>query len=221
MLIFDFVMLPITIKAPGRINLIGEHTDYNDGLVLPAAINRYLTVNLKPNSRNSLILRALDLEEAFEVPLDSLAAAKEPAWINYFAGSYLESFKNRKPFGFEVSVTSDIPMGSGLSSSAALIVAAYLAFKKTLNLPVEDIGFLIDCQKIEHQYASVITGLMDYFASYLGQKDNAVYLDCKTLEYSYIPLEFEARGIAIVVCNSLVKRKLASSEYNLRRQQCV
>ena len=209
----------LTVSAPGRINLIGEHTDYNGGFVLPIAIDR--NICMAGTKRNDRIIRvySIDYGQNVQFDLNSIQFNKEKIWVNYIGGvlkSLLEISADIN--GADIVFGGDIPEGAGLSSSAALEVATVYFFKILFDLHIPRIEMIRLCQRAESQFVGVNCGIMDQFISMLGKKDHALFLDCKNLSYKNIPLRLE--GFNIVVCNTNVKRELASSEYNKRRATC-
>ena len=217
-------------SAPGRVNLIGEHTDYNDGYVFPVAIDKYLNIAARKRPDRRVTLYALDVGDAWEFCFDTLNAIppQAPAWSHYLIGvAALLQASGREIAGIDAVITGDVPIGAGLSSSAALSVAATLAFLTAGSelvgdeFPVpednkKDLAAL--CQRVEHEFAGVKCGIMDQTISLLGQENHALFLDCRSLEYEHVPLNLTEHAIAI--CNTKVKRELAASEYNKRRAEC-
>lgn len=212
--------VPLIVKSPGRVNIIGEHTDYNEGFVLPAVIGKaaYLAVSLRED--NEIHLTALDLNEKFTTTVDALKPVGDISWPNYILGAAAQFFKKDIPLkGFNAVLTSNVPIGSGMSSSAAVECAAVFALNELLQAGLERIEMVKMAQKAEHEYAGVMCGIMDQFASMMGKADHVIKLDCRTLEYEYVPFNF--KGIKILLLNTNVKHSLASSEYNNRRNECM
>ena len=210
---------PIVVRSPGRINIIGEHTDYNDGFVLPAAINKaaYLAIALRDDDEIHLI--AADLNETFSISLNELKPANDVIWPNYILGSVAQFIKKGIPLkGFNAVLSSDVPIGAGLSSSAAVECATTFALNELMHTDIERIEMVKMSQTAEHEYAGVMCGIMDQFASMMGKKDHVIKLDCRSLEYEYVPFKLE--GIKILLLDTNVKHSLASSEYNTRRKEC-
>ncbi len=217
-------------SAPGRVNLIGEHTDYNDGYVFPVAIDKYINIAARKRPDRRVTLYALDVDDSWEFSLDTLSAIppETPTWSHYFIGvASLLQTSGREITGIDAVITGDVPIGAGLSSSAALSVAATLAFLTAGSELVGD-GFPVPednkkkfaalCQRVEHEFVNVKCGIMDQTISLLGKENHALFLDCRSLEYEQIPLNLGEHAIAI--CNTKVKRELAASEYNKRRAEC-
>jgi galactokinase len=210
---------PLIIKSPGRVNIIGEHTDYNEGLVLPAAIDKaaYIAVSLRED--NEIHLTALDLKETFCTTIETLKPIGEINWPNYMLGAAAQFLKkNIQLKGFNAMLTSDIPIGAGLSSSAAVECATVFALNELLQAGLERIEMVKMAQKAEHEYATVLCGIMDQFTSMMGKADHLIKLDCRSLDYEYLPFKFD--GIKILLLNTNVKHVLASSEYNTRKNEC-
>jgi galactokinase len=209
---------PIIIRSPGRINIIGEHTDYNEGFVLPSAIDKSIYFAISKRVDDAIHLYAEDFKEDF---LGNISEIKktEILWANYVLGVVNELQKDGKIIGgFNAIITSDLPIGAGISSSAALECATAFSLNHIFNLQIEKIDLVKHAQKAEHNFAGVMCGIMDQFASMLGKKNHCIKLDCKTLEYEYVPLKLD--GYSIVLLNTNVKHSLASSAYNTRRQEC-
>jgi galactokinase len=206
-------------RSPGRINVIGEHTDYNEGFVLPAAIDRYCQVAAIQADDDTISLYAHEFEESYTVSLKDIHP-RPNSWTNYVLGVVDQLVKrNYNISGFKMAITGDVPVGAGLSSSAAIecAVCAALDYLFKLNLSKFDIALI--SQKAEHTFPGVQCGIMDQFASVFGKKNHALQLDCRSLEYEEVPLELE--GYKIVLLNTNVKHSLASTEYNTRRQECA
>jgi galactokinase len=213
-----FNAVPTIIRSPGRINIIGEHTDYNEGFVLPAAIDKAIYLAINRRIDDEIHLYADDFKESF-VGSTNQVHKTEILWANYILGVVHELQKAGKIIaGFNAVVTSDLPIGAGISSSAALECATAYALNHIFNLQIEKIDLVKHAQKAEHNFAGVMCGIMDQFASMMGKKDHCVKLDCKTLDYEYVPLKLD--GFSIVLLNTNVKHSLASSAYNTRRQEC-
>lgn len=212
-------MQSVKVKAPGRINLIGEHTDYNDGFVLPAAIQMGATSTITKRADDEIHLTATDLNDTLII--DSLANLRisEKQWANYIIGVIVQFVKKRKfPTGFDIQLTSDVPMGAGLSSSAAIECSIAFGLNELFEFGIDKMELTFMAQKAEHDFAGVQCGIMDQFASMFGKKDEVVLLDCQTMQYQYFPLQL--KGYQIILFDTGVKHALASSEYNTRRKEC-
>ncbi|HEY2648799.1 MAG TPA: galactokinase [Puia sp.] len=203
--------------APGRVNLIGEHTDYNQGFVLPAAIDKNIWLAMAPNDKNCLTVRALEYQEDYSFSLNDMHPVK--GWPTYLLGMIHMIMPERHlPRGMDVVVTGNVPVGAGMSSSAALCSAFGLALNEHFHLGLSKMDLALAGQKTEHQFANLQCGIMDQFASLHGKAGHLMKLDCRSLDYEYIPFDFP--DIRIILVNSMVSHSLASSEYNLRRDQC-
>lgn len=210
----------IIVRSPGRVNIIGEHTDYNEGFVLPAAIDKAAYVAMSLRNDDEIHLTAADLNETFSTTVSALKPVGDVSWPNYILGAVAQFVKRGvKLPGFNAVLSSDVPMGAGLSSSAAVECATVFALDHLLQTNIDRITMVGMAQKAEHEYAGVMCGIMDQFASMMGKKDHVIKLDCRSLEYAYVP--FKLDGIKIVLLNTNVKHSLASSEYNTRRNECT
>jgi galactokinase len=210
---------PLLVRSPGRINIIGEHTDYNAGFVLPAAIDKaaYIAVSLRDDDEIHLV--AADLDRSFQTRVSDLAPRSNPDWPDYILGSAAGFIgKGIALKGFNAVLASDVPMGAGLSSSAAVECATVFALNELLQSNLDRITMVHMAQHAEHTYAGVKCGIMDQFASMMGKKDHLIKLDCRSLEYDYVP--FSLKGIKVLLLNTNVKHSLASSAYNDRRHDC-
>lgn len=209
----------IIVRSPGRINIIGEHTDYNEGFVLPAAIDKaaYIAASLRDDDEIHLL--AIDLNESFSIKLSDLRPVADISWPNYILGSAAQFIKRGvKLSGFNIALSSDVPIGAGLSSSAAVECAVVFVLNELLKTNIDRLTMVQMAQKAEHEFAGVLCGIMDQFASMMGKKDYLIKLDCRSLEYEYVPFKLE--GIKVLLLNTNVKHSLASSEYNTRRKEC-
>lgn len=209
---------PLIVRSPGRINIIGEHTDYNEGFVLPAAIDKAIYVAISPRDDNEIHLYAGDYDETHVVTVDTLAPS-DKQWPNYILG-VADQFQKRgyEIKGFNLAIDGDVPLGAGLSSSAAVECATAFALNELFNLQISKLEMVKTAQLAEHTFAGVMCGIMDQFASMFGKKDHAIKLDCRSLDYEFIPLELN--DYKILLLNTNVKHSLSSTEYNTRRQQC-
>ncbi len=206
------------VRSPGRINLIGEHTDYNLGFVLPAAIDKAIYLAIQAREDDIVHLVAANLEESFETRLDTIAVS-DLHWPNYILGVVDQLQKEGHALrGFNAVVSGDVPLGAGLSSSAAVECATAFALNTLFKTELSPLEMVQLSQRAENQFVGLQCGIMDMFASMFGKKDQVVRLDCRSLEYAYMP--FHTTDIQVVLMDTGVKHSLASSEYNLRRQEC-
>ena len=209
---------PLVVKSPGRINIIGEHTDYNEGFVLPGAIDKAIYIAISKRDDDLVVLYAVDYKEDFSCRLSEIERSQK-SWPNYILGIVDQLKKaNKNITGFNAVIDGDIPLGAGLSSSAALECATAFALNELFELHLDKMQMVKMAQAAEQQFAGVNVGIMDMFASMFGQKDHVIKLDCRSLEYGYVPLRLNK--IKIVLFNTNVKHSLASTEYNVRRKEC-
>jgi len=218
---FNYAPL-LAVQSPGRINLIGEHTDYNHGFVLPAAIDKYIQVAIGKRRDGAIHMVALDLGETIILPIDHLAPHATP-WVNYIIGVVYEvlektNSKDALAQGFDICIQGTIPSGAGLSSSAAVECAVIFALNELYELQLTKMEMALMAQKAEHHFAGVKCGLMDMFASLHGQKNKVILLDCASLAYTYYPLALNE--YSIILFDTQIKHALASTEYNTRRLEC-
>lgn len=206
-------------RAPGRINLIGEHTDYNEGFAFPAAVNRATWVAMQRRIDTKVWVYSVNIDERIEFDLKILRNEREHGWANYVK-AVLNALVNRgwKMEGLNIYVQSDVPLGGGMSSSAALECATAYAAMGLFPYTIDRLSVAKMCQRAENSFVGVNCGIMDQFASCYGKKGHALFLDCRTLKAEAVPLALA--GKVLIIVNSGVKRKLASSEYNKRREQC-
>lgn len=211
---------PTVILSPGRVNLIGEHTDYNDGFVLPAAIDKKVVLAITPNDLSRIRLVAADMDQAkYETAISETYKRSDLGWPNYILGVVDQLQKQGyKIDGFDCLFGGDIPIGAGLSSSAALEGGILTGLSTLFDLNLTKLQMAKMGQKAENQFVGVQCGIMDQFANLHGESGSVIRLDCRSLEYSLYP--FERDDIAILLCDTKVRRELASSEYNVRRKQC-
>ena len=223
----------LVVKSPGRINLIGEHIDYNHGFVLPAAIDKFIELAIGKRTDGAIHMVAVDLGETIIVPMHNLAP-HATAWVNYIIGVVdqvlntennnasieinLVSKREDLAAGFDICIQGNIPLGAGLSSSAALECAVLFALNELYSLSLTKMQMALLAQSAEHKFAGVHCGLMDMFASLHGEKNKAILLDCDSLAFTYYPLALN--DYSIVLFDTQIKHALASSEYNTRRLEC-
>lgn len=205
-------------RAPGRVNLIGEHTDYNDGFVMPAAIQFYTWVAIAQREDRRITVRSASFEDSLEFSLADSGVHSRHHWSDYVRGvAMVLQQLGHELRGADLLIHGEVPIGSGLSSSAALEVSTGLALLAMSGIAVDLKQLALACQKAEIEYAGARVGIMDQFISCLGSKDHALRLDCRSLDYQLIKLP---AGVSLVVCNSMVKHDLATGEYNVRRAEC-
>ena len=234
----------LVVKSPGRINLIGEHTDYNHGFVLPAAIDKYIEVAIGKRTDGAIHMVALDLGETIILPIHKLTP-HATQWVNYIIGVVDQVFNKSQSAnnnfigtqntltnteittavndtnlsgGFSICIQGNIPLGAGLSSSAAVECAVLFAINELYGLSLSRMQMALMAQAAEHRFAGVKCGIMDMFASLHGQKNKAILLDCDSLAFTYYPIELN--DYSIVLFDTQIKHALASSEYNTRRLEC-
>jgi len=206
-------------EAPGRVNLIGEHTDYNEGFVLPVAIDRTTAVAVATREDDRVRVHSVDHDQRDDFTLDNARRHPMGGWRNYVRGVLWALLDSQLPVrGIDLSISGDVPQGAGLSSSAALelALAGAICAASGVELPHREMALL--CQRAEHMYAGVRCGIMDQFAAAFAREGRALFIDCQSLETEDIPLP---GGIAIVVIDSKVPRDLAATPYNRRRDECA
>ena len=209
---------PLVVRSPGRVNIIGEHTDYNEGFVLPAAIDKAIYVGISAREDDIIHLYSESYQQDYIVRIPDIKPGDIP-WTNYILGVVDQLLINGFPVrGFNLALHGDVPLGAGLSSSAAVECAVIFAIDQLFDFQLDKMELVKMAQKAEHKFAGVMCGIMDMFASMFGKKGYAIKLDCRSLEYEYEPLHME--GYKILLLNTNVKHNLASTAYNERRQQC-
>ena len=207
--------------APGRVNIIGEHTDYNDGFVLPMAIDMGTTVAISKRNDKTINVYAKTIDESLTFELNDIPATNIGSWNAYVVGVFASISKitdNDNLCGADVVIDSNLPMGAGLSSSASLDVCLIYAYAKLCNIDISKERIAILAQQVEHEYAGTNCGIMDQMIIACAQNENALLLDCKTLKQQNIPLKMG--NMSFVICDTKVKHSLASSAYNTRREEC-
>ncbi len=209
---------PRVFRSPGRINIIGEHTDYNNGFVLPAGVDKAVYFAIAPREDEQVVLHALDLNESYQCALNDWRKP-EQGWAWFQLGVLDQLTKQQLPVrGFQVVFGGDIPAGAGMSSSAALECCLLYALNALFELGLDRLQIAKMAQKAENEYVGLNCGIMDQFASVFAQEGKVIRLDCQTLEYTYFP--FRLSGYSLVLCDTTVKHSLATSEYNTRRAEC-
>ncbi|MDF3070444.1 MAG: galK [Polyangiaceae bacterium] len=216
----QFTGTPQVFSAPGRVNLIGEHTDYNDGFVLPMAIERRTYVAGAKNGTSLLRVKSLTLGESVEVDLAGPARKRRGSWVDFVEGTARALLERKLPVvGCDLLIDSNVPHGAGLSASAALELALGIALVSLGGETEPDrVQLALAGQAAEHQYVGTMCGIMDQYIAALGERDAALLIDCRSLEPRAVPLRL---GTArVLVCDTKVKHELSSSEYNVRREEC-
>jgi galactokinase len=211
-----FGQRPRIFRAPGRVNLIGEHTDYNDGFVMPAAIQFATWAAVAPRTDRHLVVHSENYGETCEFDLDEPEPWRRGHWSDYVLGvAVILQRSGIKVAGANLLIRSEVPIGAGLSSSAALEVAVAMALAPE---PIEPVRVAKLCRRAEHEFAGVECGIMDQFVACHAKAGTALLLDCRSLEYSFAPLP---GGVKMAIANSMVRHALAASEYNRRRAECA
>ncbi|TAM81370.1 MAG: galactokinase [Acidobacteria bacterium] len=208
----------VTAHAPGRVNLIGEHTDYNDGFVLPAAIDRAIEFAAQPRNDHVVHAYSIDFNDQVEFSLDAIEKDEEHPWSNYLRGVFkLMQEEGHRLAGADLAFGGNVPREAGLSSSAAVEVGAVALAMKMFEIKLGPLEVVRLARRAENEFVKVPCGIMDQFACAMGKRDHALFLDCRDLSYRYVPL---SGRVKIVVCYSGVRRALAASEYEIRLKQC-
>jgi galactokinase len=211
----------LVAKAPGRVNLIGEHTDYNDGHVLPLAIDRTVAVAAAPRA-GAVQAYSLDYDQEDSFSLAEIRALPEGGWRNYMRGvAWAMRKAGHSLRGLQLALSGDVPIGAGLSSSAALEVAVAAAFAAVSEIPLDRRDVALLAQRSENDFVGVQCGIMDQLVAVFGQPDHALLIDCRSLDVEPVLLSLDRQGMAVVIVDSAVRRALGESPYNQRRQQCV
>jgi galactokinase len=206
------------VRSPGRINLIGEHIDYNDGFVMPAAIDRSIVFAVAKNSSQKVNLYSLDFNQTIVINLQK-PFARQGNWSDYLVGVLDQFLKvNKSIAGFDLVFGGDIPLGAGLSSSAAVECGLAFSLNQLFDLQLSTLELVQLSQKAENNFVGINCGIMDQFASMFGQSSAVIQLDCRSLAYQYIP--FLQHNHVLILCDTTVKHSLGDSEYNQRRQEC-
>lgn len=218
---FEFIFddVPLLVKSPARINLLGEHTDYSDGLVLPATINRWIIFGISKRKDRIVKIHANDLNDEIQFNLNDIQNS-EKEWPNYLMGVVFELLKmNYSVSGFNCLFGGNIPQGAGLSSSAAIECGLLFALNELFNFGIDKFEMAKIAQRAENEFVGMKCGIMDQFINLFGKEDCFVKLDCRSLEYEYYP--FVSEDVSVVLCDSRINHSLASSEYNKRREECA
>ena len=223
---------PTFFQAPGRVNLIGEHTDYNGGFVMPVAIGFFTTVAIRPRAGKTLRVHSINVAETIEIDVETLLTAPlprpgPPHWSNYVAGvaRALASYGVLLQ-GADLLIASDVPIGAGLSSSAALEVACAIALMETSGASIDRQVLALLCQQAENEFVGMRCGFMDQIASACARARHAMLLDCLSIQHRLLPLDAKGEGnghgdsFRVVICNTTVRHQHAGGEYNRRREQC-
>jgi len=210
----------IGARAPGRVNIIGEHTDYNHGFVLPMAIERETVILARPRADRIINAYAANMKRTAQANLDHRVRNAQESWIDYIVGVADQLAKLGKPFiGADIMIIGDVPLGSGLSSSAALEMAALVLFETLGGFTIEGEQAPKLGQRVENEFLGLSTGIMDQFISRMGKQGHALFLDCRSYEYELVPVALS--GAKFVIANTCVSRGLTSSKYNERVAECA
>jgi galactokinase len=213
-----FGCLPSIYRAPGRVNLIGEHTDYNDGFVMPAAIGFRTQVAIAPRNDRCLVIHSENYSERIEFDLDLLPADRAGHWSDYVIGVVTMLRRSGKAIpAANLLIEGNVPLGAGLSSSASVEVAVACALLDLAGEAIDPTNLALLCQKAENDFVGARCGIMDQFIATHARSGQALMLDCRSLEYRMLPIP---EGVALVICNTMVKHSIAKGEYNQRRAEC-
>ena len=209
---------PVLVQAPGRVNLIGEHTDYSEGFVLPAAIGFRTQIAIAQRDDRRLLVTSENYAESVEFDLDDMPVSARVHWSDYVAGvaRLLDRALGGLP-GANLYIHGNVPLGAGLSSSASLEVAVCKALLEISGKTLEGVSVARLCQRAENEYVGARCGIMDQFISVHGKRNHALRLDCRTLEFKQLPIPSDIR---LVICNTMVRHSVATGEYNKRRVEC-
>lgn len=209
---------PLIVRSPGRVNLIGEHTDYNMGYVLPAAIDKSIYFAIAPREDRYCKIIALDMDDEYQFALNEFQPTQK-GWPNYLMGVVDQFIKTRYTIkGFNCVFRGNIPIGAGLSSSAAIEAGLAFALNSIFELKIDDLSLVKLAQKAENEFVGVRCGIMDQYINIFGERENVLRIDCRSLEYRYYP--FNHHNVSIVLFDTRVSHSLASSKYNRRREEC-
>ncbi|MEE9288458.1 MAG: galactokinase [Bacteroidota bacterium] len=208
----------VVVAAPGRVNMMGEHTDYNEGYVLPAAIDRYVVVAVGKRGDRLAYFHSVDYNQTHRFFVPHVHQTKSLPWANYPKGVLcLLRTQGLSVQGMNFCFQGNIPQRAGLSSSAAVEVASAMAFARLFDVDVPPLDLVQLCQRAENDFVGVQCGIMDQFIAVLGKKHHALFVDCRNLHYEFLPLP---KSVGIVICDTRVKRELTRSQYNTRRLEC-
>ncbi|HTQ59050.1 MAG TPA: galactokinase [Candidatus Solibacter sp.] len=213
-----FGVMPRVYRAPGRVNLIGEHTDYNEGFVMPAAIGFQCWVGVSPRTDRKLIICSQEFPDEAHVDMSTGALQPSRTWSDYPVGVAMELEKaGYRLGGANLLIHGEVPIGAGLSSSASIEVATALALSETAGHSIDRIQLARICQRTENEFVGTRSGIMDQFISLQGRANHALMLDCRSLQFEYVPIP---ESVRLVICNTGVKHTHAGGEYNRRREEC-
>jgi galactokinase len=208
----------VMVRAPGRLNLVGEHTDYNEGFVLPIAVDREVVVAASRGEGTRVRVYTASYDDSDSFDSESVDVNPDTMWVNYVRGVFYFLGETVGVSGADIYIEGGVPIGAGMSSSAALEVSVAKALQGLYEFDMRPVEMAVLCQKAEHEFAGTKCGIMDQFISLLAEKDHALLIDCRTLDSEQIRVPFQ--DVAVVVCDTKIKHELASSEYNTRRREC-
>lgn len=211
----------LVVRAPGRVNLIGDHTDYNDGFVLPATIDRDVYAVCARREDLHVRIGSVNFDENIDYALNRRPSFETGSWKSYVTGA-IEELRSEGHLsgGVDMLIYGDVPLGAGLSSSAALEIAVVFGLATLFEMELDPVDEIRLCQTVENRYAGVQCGIMDQFCSRLGRTDHALFLDCRSLEHEHVPLSLADAEMALVVVDSRVSRELSGTKYGERRREC-
>jgi galactokinase len=213
-------------RGPGRIDLIGGHTDYNDGFVFPIALERHVAIAAAPRDDRTLRVHSINFDADAEMSLDDLRKSPDALWMDYICGvAHFLQEAGVEICGMDAVVWGDVPVAAGLSSSAAIEVATAMTFRALAGFEMSRVDIALLCQRAENEFVGMNCGIMDQFIALLGRKGHALLIDCRSLKYELVPIPADRRigdshGHKFVICDTRVPRELVDSAYNARRTQC-
>lgn len=214
----QFRGVPRVYRAPGRVNLIGEHTDYNDGFVMPAAIDFYIWLAISPRVDHKIIVHSVNFSETVEIDLANEYPKPKKHWSDYVQGIVLMLKRANQPIrGADIVIRGDVPIGAGLSSSAAIEVSTGFALLDIAGLSIDRVELAKLCRCAENEFVGAQVGIMDQFISACGHRGKALMLDCRSLDFRLLPVP---DVVSLVICNTMIRHELSKGEYNTRRQEC-